>query len=135
METYQVKLVFLFTELIPFTSVAGSETTASSLAALTNFLLRNPRCYAKVKEEIRTRFKSEDEITLSAMDDLVYMNACLEEGLRFFPPAPIGFLRTIQEQGDVVDGHHLPGGVSAAQIPSSLLALTANTTYCRRLFR
>lgn len=94
-------------------SVAGSETTASSLASLTNFLLRNPRCFQKVKDEIRARFDSEEEITLSAtLDDLPYMNACLEEGLRIFPPAPIGFLRTIQPEGDIIDGHAVPGGVS-----------------------
>jgi cytochrome P450 len=46
------------------------------------------------------------------MEDLPYMNACLEEGLRMFPPAPIGFLREIQPQGDVVDGRAVPGGVS-----------------------
>jgi cytochrome P450 len=74
--------------------------------------LRNPRCYSKLKDEIRGRFASEEEITLSAMDDLPYMNACLEEGLRMFPPAPIGFLRSIQKQGDIIDGYHLPGGVS-----------------------
>lgn len=95
--------------------VAGSETTASSLAALTNFLLRNPRCFEKVKDEIRTRFASEDEITLAAtLEDLPYMNACLEEGLRMFPPAPIGFLRKIQPEGDVVDGHAVPGGTSVS---------------------
>jgi hypothetical protein len=31
-----------------------------------------------------------------------------------FPPAPIGFLRTIQEGGDVIDGERLPGGVSSS---------------------
>lgn len=65
-----------------------------------------------MKDEIRTRFASEDEITLAAtLEDLPYMNACLEEGLRMFPPAPIGFLRKIQPEGDVVDGHAVPGGV------------------------
>ena len=93
-------------------SVAGSETTASALSALTNFLLRHPHCYTKLKNEVRSKFNSEEEITLSAMEDLPYMNACLEETMRMFPPAPIGFLRTIQEQGDVIDGHKLPGGVS-----------------------
>ncbi|KXJ94060.1 cytochrome P450 [Microdochium bolleyi] len=94
--------------------VAGSETTASALAALTNFLLRNPKTYAKLKSEVRGAFSSEDEITLAAMEKLTYLNACLEEGLRLFPPAPIGFLRTIQPQGDVIDGYHIPGGTSVS---------------------
>jgi cytochrome P450 len=93
-------------------SVAGSETTASSLAALTNNLLRHPQIYAKLKEEIRSSFSSEDEIRLQRVNDLPYLNACIEEGLRIFPPAPIGFLREIQPEGDVIDGQHIPGRVS-----------------------
>ncbi|KAH7037429.1 cytochrome P450 [Microdochium trichocladiopsis] len=94
--------------------VAGSETTASALAALTNFLLRHPRVYAKLKDEIRSTFADEEDITLAAMDKLAYLNACLEEGLRMFPPAPIGFLRTIQPQGDVIGGYQIPGGTAVS---------------------
>lgn len=94
-------------------SVAGSETTASSLSALTNNLLRHPEIYAKVKQEVRSAFSSEDQIKLEAVMNLPYLTACIEEGLRIFPPAPIGFLREIQAQGDVIDGYELPGGVSS----------------------
>ncbi|CAK7224952.1 hypothetical protein SCUCBS95973_005693 [Sporothrix curviconia] len=94
--------------------VARSSTTASSLAADTNFLLKNPHTYAKAKAEVRAAFAAEDEITVGAMDKLPYMNACLEEGLRMFPPAPIGFLRTVQAQGDVIDGHAIPGGTAVS---------------------
>ena len=92
--------------------VAGSETTASSLAALINNLLRHPRVYAKLKQEIRTTFSSEDEIKLSVANSLTYLNACIEENLRIFPPAPIGFLRAIQQGGDIIDGYQVPEGVS-----------------------
>jgi cytochrome P450 len=92
--------------------VAGSETTASSLSALTNFLLRHPRVYSRLKEEIRDTFVSEDDITLAAVEKLSYLSACLEEGLRVFSPAPIGFLRKIQNNGDIIDEEAIPGGVS-----------------------
>ena len=75
-------------------------------------MLRNPRAYAKVKEEIRGTFKSAKDINLAQAMELSYLTACIEENLRIFPPAPIGFLRTIQHGGDVVDGQHIPGGVS-----------------------
>ncbi|KAF9891098.1 hypothetical protein FE257_005034 [Aspergillus nanangensis] len=94
--------------------VAGSETTASSLASLMNNLLRHPRVYAKLKEEIRSTFQSEDDITLEVAHELPYLSACLEENLRIFPPAPIGFLREIQKGGDVIDGHHIPGGTAVS---------------------
>jgi Cytochrome P450 len=77
-----------------------------------NMLLRHPDVYAKLKDEIRHAFKSEDDITLEAAHNLPYLSACIEENLRYFPPAPIGFLREIQQGGDTIDGHYVPGGVS-----------------------
>lgn len=100
-----------FTALNQTTRVAGSETTASSLASLINNLLRHPKIFDKLKQEIRNTFKSESDIRLEVAMELPYLNACIEENLRIFPPAPIGFLREIQQQGDMVDGHYVPGGV------------------------
>ncbi len=93
-------------------SVAGSETTASSLASLVNMLLRHPKVYAKLTEEIHNTFKSENDITLEVAHSLPYLSACIEENLRIFPPAPIGFLREIQKGGDMIDGSFVPEGVS-----------------------
>lgn len=97
--------------LIVLPRVAGSETTASSLASLINNLLRHPDIYAKLKQEIRTAFNSEDEIKLEVVQNLSYLSACIEENLRVFPPAPIGFLREIPTGGDMIDGYFIPEGV------------------------
>ncbi|KYG41641.1 hypothetical protein M433DRAFT_75432 [Acidomyces richmondensis BFW] len=94
--------------------VAGSETTASELGATTNFLLQNPQCWKKLQQEVRSKFANEEEITLKAVMELPYLNACIEEGLRVFPPAPIGFLRQIQDGGDVIDGYFVPGGTAVS---------------------
>ena len=91
--------------------VAGSETTATLLCGLMNQLLRNRDIFEKLKAEIRGAFKSEDEICLAKVMELPYLTACLEENLRVFPPAPIGFLRSINPGGDTIDGQFLPGGV------------------------
>ena len=77
-----------------------------------NMMLRHPEIYGNVKGEIRTTFPSDKDIKLVVANELPYLTACIEENLRMFPPAPIGFLRTIQNGGDVIDGHHIPGGVS-----------------------
>ncbi len=73
-------------------------------------MLHHPNVYSKLKEEIRSTFSTEDEITLQRLNDLQYLNAGIEEGLRIFPPAPIGFLREIQPGGDIIDGHQISGG-------------------------
>lgn len=84
------------------------------MASMVNMLLRNPRVYQKLVDEIRNNFKSEDEIRLvRTMEELPYLSACIEENLRIFPPAPIGFLRSVNKGGDIIDGHAIPGGVCA----------------------
>jgi cytochrome P450 len=85
---------------------------------MVNMLLRYPRIYQKLTDEIRGAFKSESEIRLEkTMTDLPYLTACIEENLRIFPPAPIGFLRSVNRGGDVIDGHAIPGGVSFIRLP------------------
>lgn len=89
-------------------SVAGSETTATELCGLTNYLLRNPEKYARIKNELRTACKTEADLTMDVLSTLPYMNACIEEGLRIFPPVPIGLLRTVPKGGSLIDGHPVP---------------------------
>lgn len=92
--------------------VAGSETTAMTLSAMTNFLIAHPNKFEKLKREIRGTFVSETDITVEKATQLQYLNACIEETLRMLPPAPIGFLRSVPVGGDMIDGEYLPGGVS-----------------------
>ncbi|KAK8069896.1 hypothetical protein PG994_006512 [Apiospora phragmitis] len=67
--------------------VAGSETTASAMSAFTFHLLQNPRVYKMLVDEIRTSFSSDDEINMKSTAGLPYLNACIEETLRIYPPA------------------------------------------------
>lgn len=52
--------------------IAGSETTATILSGATFLLLKNPACLEKLKQEVRSTFKSEDEITFTSVDRLPY---------------------------------------------------------------
>ncbi|KAF2005223.1 cytochrome P450 [Amniculicola lignicola CBS 123094] len=92
--------------------VAGSETTATELCGLTNFLLRNPDKLDRLKKELRDAVKVESDLNMDVLGSLPYMNACIEEGLRIFPPVPIGLLRTVPKEGAIIDGHQVPGGYS-----------------------
>jgi cytochrome P450 len=49
---------------------------------------------------------------MDVLGSLPYMNACIEEGLRIFPPVPISLLRTVPKEGSLIDGNMIPGGVS-----------------------
>lgn len=91
--------------------LAGSESTSTMLTATTNFPLRNPSKLEKLKAEIRSSFKSESEMTMSALEHLPYLKAVFQEGFRMAPPVPTQIPRIVPPEGDVVCGHNLPGNV------------------------
>ncbi|EON68032.1 hypothetical protein W97_07180 [Coniosporium apollinis CBS 100218] len=90
--------------------MAGSEPTATFLSGLCYFLTRNQAVYEKVKEEIRTVFHCEEEMTLINLSQLKYFHAVVREGLRMFPPAADIFPRIIPEGGETILGKYLPEG-------------------------
>lgn len=92
--------------------IAGTETTATLLSGLTFLLLKNPDIYAKLVHEIRSTFTTTEDINISSLARLEYLNACLEETLRIYPPTPNGFPRIVPSSGAIVCGKHVPAGVS-----------------------
>ena len=89
--------------------VAGSETTASLMTAVTWLLCTNPDKYQKVRYEVRSTFRSDEEMNTKTVNDLPYMIAVLSETLRLVPPAPYGFPRRIVSRGgQSVAGYHVP---------------------------
>ncbi|KAL7937577.1 cytochrome P450 [Trichoderma chlorosporum] len=90
--------------------LGGSETTASALAATTYFLALNPEPLKKLYNEVRSTFKSEDEIDLISVGNLEYMLAVLNESMRIHTPGPGTSPRTINERGETVMGHFIPPG-------------------------
>lgn len=89
---------------------AGTETTASLLSGATWLLLKNPEVMQKLNNEIRSRFASYSEITLSRVNDLPYLNAVISESLRYFPPIAVGFGRVVPKGGEVISGYFIPEG-------------------------
>ena len=94
--------------------VAGSETTASLLSGLLMWILRTPHAYRKLTDEVRSNFATAADMHFLRLQDLPYMNACIDEALRIFPPIPTGLTRTVPKDGDTVAGEFLPGGVTVS---------------------
>ncbi|KAJ5428211.1 Cytochrome P450 [Penicillium cf. griseofulvum] len=92
--------------------IAGSETTATLLSGVTYYILTVPGVLEKLKTEIRGAFTSEDQITWSAVNQLKYTLAVLNEGLRMYPPVPYGFPRMVEGKGDFICGRWVPGGTA-----------------------
>ncbi|KAI2785510.1 cytochrome P450 [Daldinia loculata] len=90
--------------------VAGSETTATLLSGATYLLTTNPDKLAKVAEEVRSTFRSDQEITLTSVSQLHYMLACLNESLRQYPPVTSDLPRITPKGGATILGTFVPEG-------------------------
>ncbi|KAL4781966.1 cytochrome P450 [Aspergillus varians] len=93
---------------------AGSETTATVLAACIYYLGTNPECYARAADEVQTAFAQDADIHFLSVAKLPYLNAVIEESLRLFPPAPGVGPRVVPPGGAMVSGCYVPGGVSVS---------------------
>ncbi|KAK8006882.1 dimethyladenosine transferase [Apiospora arundinis] len=88
--------------------IAGSETTAALLCGATYLLAKNPHALERLAQEVRNGFGSEDEIDLVSTQRLKYMQAVLDESLRYFPPAVGSMPRKIAPGGDYILDRYIP---------------------------
>lgn len=95
-----------------FIIVGGSETIATTLTGIFNNLVKHERILKRLCREIRSKFQEESEISIDAIQDLPYLEAVLNEGLRMCNPIPGGLPRVAPEGGDTYAGVFVPGGVS-----------------------
>ena len=66
-------------------------------------LLEYPEQYNKLATEIRTRFGSADEITMTSVNSCRYLLAVIEEGLRMYPPSATAHPRHVPSGGITLD--------------------------------
>ncbi|KAJ4305706.1 hypothetical protein N0V90_001237 [Kalmusia sp. IMI 367209] len=92
--------------------VAGSDSTSSVLAGFWFYISRNESAYKRLTTEIRTTFKSSDEIvTGPKLASCVYLHACIDESLRAAPAGPSEFAREVLPGGTTINGEYFPQGV------------------------
>ncbi|KAH8699008.1 cytochrome P450 [Talaromyces proteolyticus] len=103
--------------------IAGSESVASTVTSTLWFLMQNPISYQTLVEEIRTSFRDESEITITALKKLPYLTAVLEETMRLRHPTPPGFARTVPKDGAYIDGYFIPENTKV-----SINSMAANTS-------
>ncbi|KLU92793.1 hypothetical protein MAPG_11778 [Magnaporthiopsis poae ATCC 64411] len=89
--------------------IAGTETTATLCTGLTYLLLRHPAKMERLVKEIREGFSGPEDMTINRMQHLRYLQACLDETLRFYPPSATGFQRCAPPEGATICGKWVPG--------------------------
>ena len=92
--------------------LAGSETTATTLAGATYLLLTHPEVLERLQREVRSAFKNAEEIDIASVNRLSYMLAVLNESLRMYPPVTSNLVRVVPDRGATIAGRFVPGGVS-----------------------
>ncbi|KAK2767554.1 hypothetical protein FQN54_003712 [Arachnomyces sp. PD_36] len=90
---------------------AGSETSSAGMASCIYHLLKTPTAYYKLTKEVRSMFQAEKDITFERVANFPYLEACINEALRMYPPVPIFNARVVVNPGgqQILDTY-LPDG-------------------------
>ncbi|KAL8634030.1 hypothetical protein Q9189_000276 [Teloschistes chrysophthalmus] len=104
--------------------IAGGETVSTFLAGATYFLLQHPQKLKTLVTEIREAFKSYADINAKDAQQLTYLQAVINEGLRLYPPASQGSPRI--SSGFELHGRYIPQG---AEINVSPWTVAHNPEY------
>jgi cytochrome P450 len=107
--------------------IAGTDTTATAMAATLFYLLKNENALAKAVKEVRGKFKSAEEIVMGTeLSSCHYLRAAIDEAMRLAPPLPSSLTRKTARPGSTIDGRPLPVGTI---LGTSLFALHRSTEY------
>jgi cytochrome P450 len=94
--------------------IADCQLTTGALTSCTYFLLKYPRVLEELVREVRGAFQNQDDITVQAVQDLVYLGAVLNETLRIHHPSPISLPRVMPgNTSRIIGGNVIPSDVGA----------------------
>lgn len=96
--------------------LGGSDSTATAIRMIVLHIITNPRVYINVMEELESNNHviSYPVITSAESRKLPYMQACIKEGLRVFPPLQALNSKLAPPGGETVNGIFIPGGIEVA---------------------
>ncbi|OCK80386.1 putative P450 monooxygenase [Lepidopterella palustris CBS 459.81] len=107
---------------------AGSDSTATAIRMTLFLITTNSSIYSKLLSEL-TIAQREGHLTRPILRDsesrtLPYLQACIKEGLRLYPPVTGLLAKEVPPQGDILDGRFVPGGTSIGWNSWGLMRLT-----------
>ena len=103
---------------------AGTETIGITLSAVLCNIIQRPELQVKLQKEIDDAckegcltFSSEGIVKIGhSQIELKLLDATLRESMRLHPVAGVPFPRVVGKEGMMLEGLHIPGGVSLASI-------------------
>lgn len=108
--------------------MTGADTTSTTMSAAIFYLLHNPAALTRAISEVRSTFKTADEIQrITQINDCKFLQACINEALRLAPAVPLASLRSVEKGGlTLVDGQYIPEGTI---VGTSLYTMQRNPEY------
>lgn len=98
--------------------IAGSDTTSNTSCAIVYHLCTNPEAMKKLQEELDRELKHSEDVPLySDVQELPYLQAVINESLRFHSTSAIGLPRIIPAGGATLAGRFFPQG-SVVSVPA-----------------
>ncbi|APA05256.1 hypothetical protein sscle_01g000260 [Sclerotinia sclerotiorum 1980 UF-70] len=94
-----------------FFIVVGTDTTANSITYILYNILKDRNLQKQLEDEVETLgedFEAKD------VEQLVLLNAVIDEGMRLYGAAPGSLPRVVPNGGAVLDGYQVPGGVTVS---------------------
>jgi hypothetical protein len=95
--------------------IAGSDTTAITLSAILYHLLKNPRTFDTLRQEVDERQregKISHYITFKESQEMSYLQAVMKEALRMHPATGLPLERVVPTGGASICDRFFPEGVS-----------------------
>ncbi|KAM6538141.1 hypothetical protein FALCPG4_000026 [Fusarium falciforme] len=99
---------------------AGSDTTAISLRAIIYFLLKNPRAYHRLQDEVDTfsaEGKVSDPVTFGEACKMPYLQAVMKEAMRVHPSVQWSLPRYVPDSGLQIGSVDIPAGTEVGINP------------------
>jgi cytochrome P450 len=95
---------------------AGADTVACGLQTFVYHMIRDPASWQRVRDEIRVAGLGDCATSISFADaqKLPYLQACITEALRLFPPAPMGLPRVVGPEGLTIGDQSFAKGTTVS---------------------
>ncbi|KAK7731065.1 hypothetical protein SLS53_008867 [Cytospora paraplurivora] len=102
--------------------IAGSDSTAVAMKTVMYHLLTNPvslqKLYVELNETERQNRISRPHPRWEEVQNLPYLDACIQEALRLHPPFCLPLERVVPDGGITIKGRFLPAGTCVGVHPS-----------------
>ncbi|KAF2745906.1 putative P450 monooxygenase [Sporormia fimetaria CBS 119925] len=89
--------------------VAGSDTSATTLAFMFYHLAQEPNLVAELRKELDSLLGEDGKVDHSKLQNAKLLSGCIDETLRLHPPVPSGLYRSVPPQGLTIGDTYIPG--------------------------